>query len=191
MSKFRQYKIDLFDLSDDIQTFTYQLDDEYFAKIDSSEIQKGSLEATVKAQKRASTYELSITLDGVVQVPCDRCLDNMSQEISCEDVIKVKLGETHAEDDDAVIIPETDGFINIAWFFYEYIILNIPIKHIHAKGKCNKGMMNKLKEHVVYSKDEENALLDIIDEENFETEGLSDEIDPRWKGLKDIKFENN
>ena len=38
-------------------------------------------------------------------------------------------------------------YINIAWFLYEFIALNIPMKHVHAPGKCNKGMVGKLSKH--------------------------------------------
>ena len=33
-------------------------------------------------------------------------------------------------------IPEEEGEINIAWFLYEFVVLDIPIKHVHEPGKC-------------------------------------------------------
>lgn len=193
MSKFGQYKINLLGVSDDIQAFTYELTDEYFSKIDSPEVQKGNIVATVKVQKLAGSYELHFSLNGIVLIPCDRCLDDMEQVIQHQDVIKVKLGSTFSEEDEIVIIPESEGYINIAWFLYEFIVLNIPIKHVHPTGECNKTMMSKLKKHIAYSKDDdENALVDVADDDT-DTEDTEDteEFDPRWKGLEDINFENN
>lgn len=188
MSKFGQYKIDLLGIADDIQAFTYELTDEFFSKINSPEVQKGNVVATVKVQKRAGSYELHFSLNGSVIIPCDRCLDDMEQAIHYQDVIKVKLGSAFSEEDEVVIIPESEGYINIAWFLYEFIVLNIPIKHVHPTGECNKAMMGKLKKHIAYSKDDdENALIDVIDDDTEDTE----EFDPRWKGLEDINIENN
>ncbi len=193
MSKFRAYRIDLLMVTDDTQSFTYELTDEYFEKIDSPEIQKGNLTAVVEVQKRASSYELSFSIDGTIQIPCDRCLDEMNQEVHCEDNIKVKLGEDYTEEDDIIIVPKTEGYINVAWFLYEFIVLNIPIKHVHPIEECNIDMMKKLKEHLAFLKDdEENALLDIMDEdEELDIEEDTEKIDPRWKDLGNIQFENN
>lgn len=37
-----------------------------------------------------------------------------------------------------VIVPEEDGYINVAWFMYEFIALSIPMKHVHAPGNVIK-----------------------------------------------------
>lgn len=194
MSKFGQYKIDLLGLTSDTQAFSYELTDEYFAKIDSPEVQKGNVKAKVKVQKSASTYELFFSLEGIIQIPCDRCLDDMDQPIKYDDLIKVKLGTSYSEEDEVVIIPETDGYINIAWFLYEFIVLNIPIKHTHPAGECNKMMMGKLKKHIAYSKnDDDNELLDVMEDVDDVSDAVdeTEQFDPRWKGLEDINFENN
>ena len=81
-------------------------------------------------------------------VPCDRCLDEMEITHLTSDKLKVKLGSSFAEEGDIVVVPEEDGYINIAWFLYEFIALNIPMKHVHAPGKCNKGMVGKLSKHL-------------------------------------------
>lgn len=193
MSKFGQYNINLKEIADNIRIFEYDLTDEYFAKIDSVEVQKGSVQASVHVKKRMSTYELTFKLNGFIKLPCDRCLDDMDQHIKHEEVIQVKFGNKFSEENDTVIIPETDGSINIAWFLYEFIILNIPIKHVHAPGECNKSMVDKLKRHITRQKDdtEDDDLFE--NEDDFEDDSAIEEtqVDPRWDNLQQINFDNN
>ena len=55
--------------------------------------------------------------DGVVWVPCDRCLDDMEQPITSADKLMVKFGTEYAEEgDNLIVIPEEEGLINVAWF---------------------------------------------------------------------------
>lgn len=192
MSKFEQYNIVLKDLKDEVYVYEFDLDDLYFKKIDSPEIQKGNIKAKVSVLKKISTYELKFQLEGSVTIPCDRCLDDMIQPIKYKENLQVKFGNTFSEEDEIVIIPESEGTINIAWFLYEFIVLNIPIKHVHAAGECNKTMVTKLKKHITRKKDDnddDNSELESeIDEDDFSTDEIK--TDPRWEGLPNIT-ENN
>jgi len=192
MSKFEQYNIVLKDLVNEVRIFEFDLDEAYFKKIDSPEVQKGNVKAKVSVQKKMSTYEIQFQLEGTVTIPCDRCLDNMVQHIHYKEKLQVKFGDKFSEEDEIVIVPESDGGINIAWFLYEFIVLNIPIKHVHATGECNKTMVVKLKKHITRKKDDDdddNSVLEFEDDDNdFSNEEI--QTDPRWEGLPNIT-ENN
>jgi len=169
----------------DTAEFEYQLDNEFFAALDAPEVQKGQLEVTLNVRKTSGVFLLDFHTEGVVTVVCDRCLDEMEQAIETDDRLKVKLGEEYDETDDMVIVPEEEGYINVAWFIYEFIALSIPMKHVHAPGKCNKDMVNKLSKHLRVSGDEEDEFEDLD-----ELEKDSQSIDPRWNELKKI-LDNN
>jgi len=192
MSKYELYNIILKDLSTEIRVHEFNLDDAYFKKIDSPEVQKGNVKAKVSVQKKMDTYELQFALDGTLFVPCDRCLDEMEQSIHYKEKLQVKFGDKFSEEDEIVIIPESEGAINIAWFLYEFIVLNIPMKHVHASGECNKNMVIKLKKHISHRKgddDEDSTPLEFDDDvDDFSTEEIK--TDPRWDGLQNI-IENN
>ena len=170
----------------DTAEYQYQLDDAFFLDLDAPEVQKGQVNVTLKVRKTSGGYQLDFQTEGKVIVICDRCLDEMEQPIETEDRLKVKLGSEYSEVDDMVIVPEEEGYINVAWFIYEFIALSIPMKHVHAPGKCNKDMVSKLSKHLRVSGDEE--------EDDFEGSDESEEqpqpIDPRWNELKKI-LDNN
>ena len=168
----------------DTAEWQYQLDNQFFAALDEPELQKGKLNVTLNVRKTSGVYQLSFHTVGTVIVTCDRCLDEMEQLIETEDQLRVKLGTEYSEEDDMVVVPEEDGYINVAWFIYEFIALSIPMKHVHAPGKCNKEMVNKLNKHLRTIKEDD----DFSDVDNDENENR--EIDPRWNELKKI-LDNN
>lgn len=189
VSKFELYYVQLKSLTADSQVLEFDLNDGFFQKIDSPEVKRGKVSAKVTVKKMSEAFELTFNLDGFVMVPCNRCLDDMEQAIAYKDRLLVKFGDKFSEEDEVVIIPEYEGKINIAWFLYEFIVLNIPIKHVHLPGECNKNMVTKLKKHITRQKDDdEDSSFDFDEDE--ETTNDDSSIDPRWEGLKNI-LDNN
>jgi uncharacterized metal-binding protein YceD (DUF177 family) len=189
MSKFELYNIVLKDIINETRTVEFDLDETYFKKIDSPEVQKGNVKAKVSIQKKLTTFELTFTLEGIIHITCDRCLDDMDQPIHYKEKLQVKFGDKFDEIDEIVIVPESDGGINVAWFLYEFIVLNIPIKHVHAPGECNQTMVTKLKKHITRQKgdDDEDTGLEFDNDDDFTPDEI--QTDPRWDGLQNI--ENN
>lgn len=184
MSKFQEYIVPLKSLNEGESKFEYKLTNDFFLKIDNPEVQKGKLDVVLKVKKIRETFELSFDINGVVQVPCDRCLDDMDQSISTQDKLFVKFGKDFAEENgNVVIVPLEEGEINIAWFMFEFIALNIPMKHIHPFGKCNKEMTSKLREVSSYEKEDDEEDFGDVDFEDTEQINKSD---PRWDELKKL-----
>ena len=170
MPKFEQYNIVLKDLPLGTTLKEFVLDDVFFGKIDSPEVQRGNVKAIVTIRRKENSFELSFDLNGVILVPCSRCLEDMEQQISYKEDLLVKFGNRFSEENEFVIVPEAEGAINVAWFLYEFIVLTISIKHVHAPGKCNKQMSAKLKKHTAKSSDEEEESFEIEEENTILTD---------------------
>lgn len=190
MGKFEAYSIPLRLITSGSQSFAFHLTQEYFQKIDSPEVQKGDLDANVVVTKNKNGYELTFDIQGFVIIPCDRCLDDMEQAIEVKEKLMVKFGKTFSDNGiDVVIVPEDEGEINIAWFLYEFIVLAIPLKHVHQPGKCNKQMTNQLRKHSASSTPKE-------ENDNGDEEENQDDIndfpsepkahDARWDKLNEL-----
>lgn len=146
----------------DSEEYQYLLDNQFFANIDGEEIPKGKVNVNLLITKTAGYYNLDFVLNGTATIPCDRCLDDMDHPIDTTARLIVKLGRDYAEEsDEVIVIPESEGTINLAWFLYEFVALAIPIKHVHAPGKCNKQMSSKLKEHLVSGGEEDENIDDV------------------------------
>ena len=129
-----------------------------------------------------------------VEIPCDRCLDDMEIPIDTHNRLVVKFGKEYAEEsDEVVVIPEDEGAINLAWFLYEFIALAIPMKHVHAPGKCNKAMSSKLKKHTARSTEDgdEEYEDDSVEEDIAIDDDVPVATDPRWDGLKGLLENDN
>lgn len=184
MGKFSLFNIPLRGLSEGKHEFKYDLDNKFFSLIDdgTADVKRGKLDVVVSLKKTSVTFELNFNIKGIVQVPCDRCLDDIAIDVETSNKLIVKFGKEYSEEsDEIVIIPEEDGEINIAWFLYEFIVLSLPSKRVHPPGTCNKMMSTKLNKHRAKSTDD-----DSDDETEEDIEEDSSFSDPRWDALKDL-----
>ncbi|MBP8026782.1 MAG: DUF177 domain-containing protein [Parabacteroides sp.] len=193
MGKFDLYKVELKNLSPGVHEYEYFLENKFFVDIDGDEVQKGKVKVNLTVKRTSMVFDMNFQLEGIVYVPCDRCLDDMELPVSTQNKLVVKFGKEYAEEsEEIVIIPEEEGEINLAWFIYEFIALAIPMKHIHAPGKCNKAMSSKLKKHTARRADDE----DEFDEEAADDIVVDDDAadipsDPRWDALKGLVENDN
>jgi len=185
MCSLERFKIDLKEVTSEAMALEWNLDDGFFSDLGSAEVQGGALHVSASIRKVAGFFELCYHAAGTVSIPCDRCLDLMEQPIDTSNRLTVKLvtglrrgsndtGSATIEDDDTVTVDEDEGILDTAWLIYESIVLAIPIKHVHAPGKCNSAMTQKLSELSGAARSSE------------EEAGA---IDPRWGKLKDLKIE--
>jgi uncharacterized metal-binding protein YceD (DUF177 family) len=193
LGKFDLYKVELKNLSPGVHEYEYFLENKFFVDIDGDEVQKGKVKVNLTVKRTSMVFDMNFQLEGIVYVPCDRCLDDMELPVSTQNKLVVKFGKEYAEEsEEIVIIPEEEGEINLAWFIYEFIALAIPMKHIHAPGKCNKAMSSKLKKHTARRADDE----DEFDEEAADDIVVDDDAadipsDPRWDALKGLVENDN
>lgn len=168
------YKIDLKALEQGQNVLEFDFDDAFFQSLETAEVQHGRLHTTVTVNRTDDYFDLDFHTVGSVVVPCDLCLDDMDQPIEADCRMAAKFGESYSEEDDLVTVAEEEGILDIAWFVYESIELNIPIKHVHAPGKCNPAMISLLEAHSATRSsgdEDENA------------------VDPRWEVLSDLRLE--
>ena len=174
MGTLSKYKVDLRGMTEPSATYEMNVDNEFFAHIEGPEVQKGHADVTTTVTKKGDKYVLSFDIKGTVIVTCDRCLDEMPQDIETTGTIEVRLGKAFGEDGDVVVIPEYPGELNVAWYIYEFVALAIPMKHVHAPGKCNRDMSQRL------------SSMTVDELEEGEGAGDGNETDPRWDALKEI-----
>ena len=189
MGRFDAYLVDFRNIAQaEVRTYEYLLENKFFIDIDGPEVQKGKIKIILKIERKTSFFELLFQIIGFVYVSCDRCLDDMEIPVETNSRLIIKLGKEYAEESDEVlIISEDDGTLNLAWFLYEFVALSIPMKHVHAPGKCNKTMTSKLKKHSAKRSDEEE--MDDFFDDDILTAGNEPEIsetDPRWDALKEL-----
>lgn len=196
MGKFKLYDIDLKNLTPGVHEYEYLLENKFFMDIDGDQVRKGTVKVHLTVNRLSLMFEMNFQIEGTVLVPCDRCLDDVDIPISTHNRLIVKFGKEYSEEsDEIVVVPEEEGDINVAWFLYEFISLAVPMKHVHAPGKCNKQMSSKLKRHMTRSVDDTDKEYENMDEVEEEDIDISVEeessTDPRWDGLKGLLEDDN
>lgn len=190
MGKFDAYKIQLKSLPEGVTEYRFHIDDKFFSEIDGPEVHKGNIDVLLQVNRKGDTFEMKFKLGGVAIVPCDRCLDDMETPIETENTLSVKFGSGYSEEGEVLIVPENEGEVNIAWFLYEFVALEIPMKHVHPAGKCNKKMSSVLRKHssrAISEGDEDDTAFVAEDDEFYEA---ASQNDPRWDELKKMIDEN-
>ena len=136
MEKHTQFVIDLKGQATETKDYRWTLDDEFFRQVEATEVQRGEVEVQLTVRRTSGAYQLAFQLKGFLVLPCDRCLEDMEQPIETEETLKVKLGDDYDDDGELVTIPYADGKIDLSWHLYEFVVLQIPLRHVHADGEC-------------------------------------------------------
>ena len=140
MSEQSHYIINLSRLSTGTHSFDIQLNNNFFASLEKTEILSGEVAAKVTLNLREEDYTLNIAVQGTVFVVCDRCLDPMPIEINDEQEIF-----SEDEPNDQMV---NGQMIDLSWLAYEIVSINIPIVHSHQPGECNAQMELLLHDHL-------------------------------------------
>ncbi len=149
MSRQDHYMIDLSRLSIGTHVFEIQLDSDFFASLEKSEILSGDVAAKIVLNLREESYKLNIAVQGTVFVVCDRCLDPMPLDINDEQ-------EIWSEEEENDLSSMTTHQLDLSWLAYEIVSINIPLVHSHQAGECNKHMELLLQDHLCDEPDPEN-----------------------------------
>jgi uncharacterized protein len=146
-----------------------EVDQTFFALFPFSEIQQARLSVEVNFEKLGSQMNAQITLDGTIEVACDRCLGLFDLDVHFEDRVLAKLGEvTDFEEDVWVLGPEVHE-LDLSQPIFEFAHLALPTRRIHPDvADCDPDMLDRL---------------------DGPDEGGDDEepMDPRWNALKELK----
>ena len=142
MSEQSHYIIDLSRLPIGTHSFDIQLNNDFFASLEKSEILSGEVAAKATLNLREEDYQLNITVHGTVFVVCDRCLDPMPLEINDEQEI------WSDEEDNQTSNIKHQTSLDLSWLAYEIVSINIPIVHSHQPGECNAQMELLLHDHL-------------------------------------------
>jgi uncharacterized protein len=168
-----RFNIDIYKLSNATHQYDFEFDDTLFGEFEDSFVDKGKGKVKVTLEKNESFIKLTMTIDGSIELQCDRSLDLFDFPLHIETSIIFKYGEEEQElDDEIVIITRDRQRLNLAQYIYEFIGLEVPMKKLHPRFEDETG-----DDELIYSSEKDND----------EGENKSTDIDPRWEKLKKLK----
>jgi uncharacterized protein len=172
----REFVIQFSGLSIGVHHYDFEIKDRFFSHFEGSEIDNGDFRIDLELTKQSTMLVMKFFIEGTTHVMCDRCSDYFDLKVEGEQRLIIKLGdEDFGDNDEIVSVPATESEYDVSRHIYEYIILSLPQRRVHAdvKGKsgCNKEMLKKLEEIALKEEEEKKT-------------------DPRWEKLKALKFKN-
>ena len=173
----REFEIAWQGLKPGPHTYTYDIDDRFMQEREVDEsFSNWDARITLVFDKHESFFMCHFDVDGNVTVPCDRCGDDFKLRLWDEFDLVIKLtGEdsVNEDEDDVVFIPRSETVLDISGWLYEFLMLSVPLQHIHPDKEDGTSGCNPL-------------ALNLLDK-------LSEPAkpdNPLWKGLETLKGVN-
>ncbi len=171
MKELKDYKIEIFGLSNKTHNFSFEYNADFFMHFENSLISKGKGSCDVILTKTDSMITLNLNIEGSIELECDRSLELFDHPISVAKEIIFKYGDEEKElSEDVFVILKGEQEINIASFLYELISLEIPMKKLHPRFQ---------------NESESDEMIYVSEDKNDDSQ--EDTVDPRWEALKKLK----
>lgn len=158
MKYHREFEIQWFGLKEGIHTFRYEVTDKVVEQLGHEREGYEDLNAivTLTFDKKSSFFLLHFDVDGKVNVACDRCGDPFELKLWDEFDLVIKLtgepGENEEKEEDeadVAFIPRSETVLDMSPWVYEFILLSMPMQHIHpdkedGSSGCNPEALKLL-----------------------------------------------
>lgn len=167
MDALQPYILPLKGLGAGNHTFTFEVDNDFFAAFPDSPVDKAEVQLELALDKRPNLLVLDFSFRGWVGEKCDRCLAQIQLPVEGENQLLVKFGEPEEEneDEDVVYIPVETSAWSVAQFAYEYILLGIPMIKMCEEADdtyCDKEMLSYLENKESVDENTHNPLRDAL-----------------------------
>lgn len=188
----REFEIGWFGLALGVHHFSYELDYEKLLQLGfeiDDTYQSLKAKVNLKFDKKGSFFQLKFDIDGSITLPCDRCGQDFEKQLWDEFDLIVKLTGDGSQSDgldeddgDIVFISRGETVINVAKWIYEFLMLSIPIQHIHpldenGQSTCDPKILELLNSYAEQIEEQEEE----IQEENKKN---------IWKDLNKFRFDS-
>jgi len=169
------YNIQFSGLTEGKHHFTFQISKEFLENFDQTEINDLDIKVDALMEKTSRHLGFEFFIEGVVNVPCDRCLDYFNLKLSFDNQLHVTFGEETSDLTDIydrMVLSSKEDKLDLSKHFYDYINLQIPLQKIHPDDKngnstCNSEMLNDIEKYMG-------------------EESSTEKVDPRWDKLKNL-----
>lgn len=166
------FEIAFVGLKNGAHEFSYNIDDQFFAKYSVPDFRNSHLHVQLLMDKKTSFFLLKFEITGEVTVNCDRCGEPFVLPVWDEFPLVVKMVNDPAsmeEDDDVAYISQHESILNVAGWVYEFALLSVPMQRLHPNDKngnstCNPVVLKMLDEMKQGNKTKENSIWKDLDQ---------------------------
>ena len=170
----KAFRVNIIGLSLKAYHYDFQLGDAFFKEYGVDQVAGGELVASVALDKKETFIEADFRIKGHIGLVCDRSLEPFDLALDLKKRIVFKYGEEETELSDEIIVIRRDRvFLDVGQYFYEFIVLEIPMKKLHPKFRD--------------AEDQDDNPGKMVYTSTPNPDSGDDLIDPRWEQLKKLK----
>lgn len=183
------YDLEVYRLKEGEHRYELPINDAFFEIFGSNLVEHGSGMADIVLEKSSRMLSVHVAIQAKVGLICDRSLEPFDYPLYIEETLYVKYGEEEAElDEDLLVITESTQRINLAQYLYDLIGLALPMKKIHPDyRRDDDDDPDETEDVLVY----QSSTSELEEVELSSDEPDEEAIDPRWQGLKELKFNSD
>ncbi len=131
--------------------YEFEVTNSFFESRDYSEIHGAKVNVKLTLLKQSSIIQLNFTIEGVVDVTCDRCTKAYDVKISSYEEMLLKFGDIEEEHpENVMILPHGENELDISQPLYELISLALPLRKVPCEEDktfiCDEATIKKLNE---------------------------------------------
>jgi uncharacterized metal-binding protein YceD (DUF177 family) len=157
MGKRREFEIAFVGLKPGIHEFTYEVDDTFFAQVETRDFSISKAIVKLQLDKKSGFLLLKFEIGGKSNVECDRCGNQLAMELWDEFKMVVKMVDNpeemnqNEEDPDVFYISKTESHLKLNDWIFEFVSLSVPLQKMCNEEEmggpqCNKEVLKKLEE---------------------------------------------
>lgn len=187
-SVLEEFTIPIFGLKNGSYDYSFKVDEAFWSHFDNPDLAEGDFTVELKMRKDERVITLDFSIQGAMQLTCDRSLKVFSEPLHLQEQMIYKFGSQQEELSESLWqIPFSQESINVAQHIYEFIGLALPIKKVHPDLRHPEDETEDLlgdEVFWVYSSEED-------DSETENPKAEQEPADPRWEALKKLKEGGN
>ncbi|WP_375562048.1 DUF177 domain-containing protein [Bernardetia sp. OM2101] len=218
MKDLRTFEIDIIALKLGSHSFTFKLDNEFFAYVKehlNGFVEKGDCNAEVILEKNEQLIRATFIINGTIELVCDRSLDEFDYEVDVDETILYKYSEEERElTEEIILITRRTPNINVGELLHEFLMLDIPMKKLHPRfweeddkydeysesedldnlddeESNDKSEQKAKKINFIYSSETDKKEEKKNSKDKADSSSEEEKIDPRWNILKNLKNNQN
>ena len=157
----REFEIAFVGLKPGEHVFHYVITDSFFEQFEKPEFSNANIEVKLEMDKKQGCFLLKFFINGKVTIMCDRCGDDYEMtlwdefELLVKQIDDAEVARKSEDDAEVAYIARSESILDVSGWIYEFIILSVPIQHIHPDDEHGKSTCNPV-------------VLDILNKQNNE-----------------------
>lgn len=119
---------------------------EFFEALGNPDVIGGNVTADAHIMpEHDGAWLLNLTVKGVVETPCDRCLGPVTLPVDESFETEIREGLPSEMEGENIAVEPGAQSVDLTRAIADTVLLGIPLRHVHQEGECDAEMIEALR----------------------------------------------